>query len=531
MQSISRSLLKSSLILLCISIGAMFFRLGDLPFTGSDEPRYARVAQEMHEAGEWVTPTLEGHAWLEKPPLYYWITMVAYDAFGVTETAARLAAAGSALLAGFVLLWMGRQVISPLAGLLGGAIFLTSFGIAGYARNATTDMLFTSCLTIAMALLGARVLRPQTSVWAVWFGYVFLGLSILSKGPAGPVLLGGVFLLFWWWDSAGGSLRRIHVVAGCLITAAIALPWFWLAYLAHGLDFVLVFILNHNLVRFVTDIHHHVEPFYFYLPVLVGLFFPWSGWGIALFPSNPLRVLRSWRHWSADSTFFVIWLVVPFLFFSLSQSKLPGYVLPCIAPLALLLGKRMAAAPLGNKEKSSATWVYLALTITFAVVLPIVFYRDYEGAWRGAAIVGLVCLVPAVIAALHFHGGKRAAAARYTAIQGVLIVVAMTQFLFPALAEYHSTQGVARRALLVRSQDEPIVTYQFFHHTLNYYTGYQVEENLINPEGLMQFAEEHPQFLIVTETRRTAHLTSLVGFRFTLLMEQGPFRLFRLVSE
>ncbi len=102
-----RRALPSLIVLIAISLGSIFFRLGSLPLTGPDEPRYARIAQEMHDQGTWVTPTLEGKPWLEKPPLYYWLTIPFYSVFNSPETAARVAPALCALAAALAIFWLG----------------------------------------------------------------------------------------------------------------------------------------------------------------------------------------------------------------------------------------------------------------------------------------------------------------------------------------------------------------------------------------------------------------------------------------
>ena len=136
-EKIARSPARSFLLLLIISLATIFFRLGELPFIGSDEPRYARIAEEMLLNHHWVTPLLEGRPWLEKPPLYYWLTIPIYAVAGVSETTARLGPSACALFSAFAVWWLGRKLWNPLAGLYSGMILLTTLGFACFGRSAS----------------------------------------------------------------------------------------------------------------------------------------------------------------------------------------------------------------------------------------------------------------------------------------------------------------------------------------------------------------------------------------------------------
>jgi 4-amino-4-deoxy-L-arabinose transferase-like glycosyltransferase len=530
----ARRFLVSCLLLTLISLGTLFCRLGSLPFTGADEPRYARIAEEMREAGRWVTPLLEGRPWLEKPPLYYWITIPLISLFGVGETSARLGPALLALLSSYVILWLGTRLWSRLAGFLGAIIFLTSLGTVGYGRSASTDMPMAACLTATLAILLAAATDEKLATWKIWGSYLFLGLAVLAKGPVAPVLAAGVGTLFWCLDEKGGLLRRWKVATGLAIVCAICLPWFWLVFQENGFSFVTVFLINHNLARYITDIHHHTEPFYYYAPVLLGLFFPWSGWLLILSPGYILESLRRWRRWDRPDLFLACWILFPLLFFSFSSSKLAGYILPVLAPFSLLLGARFArwfAQPARRPATSLAAWLHLILSVAVAAAFPLLFWKNFGGNWAAGLPLSAVNLIPAFFGFRWGRLGNGSGAFKATAIQGLVLVLAMTQFLFPVLGQYHSTKNIAGRALALREMGEAIVTYQFFHHTLHYYTGYQIADDLPDRESLIRFAESHRRFLVVGPSTSLADLEDLPGFSATLLAGQGRLRLLRLARH
>jgi 4-amino-4-deoxy-L-arabinose transferase-like glycosyltransferase len=525
-----RRVLPSLIVLIAISLGTLFFRLGSLPLTGPDEPRYARIAQEMHDQGKWVTPTLEGKPWLEKPPLYYWLTIPFYSVFRNPETAARLAPALCALMAAFSVFWLASTIATRLAGLLSAAILLTSLGFAGYGRSASTDMPFTCCFTIAMAIFAAAV--PKNIGPRVLFAYIFLALAALGKGPVAVILAVGIALCFWLLDERGGVLRRWQIIPGIIITAAASIPWFWLAFRQNGFAFISTFFINQNLARFVTDIHHHSQPFYYYLPVLLVLVFPWSGWLLLLISKSPLQDLRRWREWNPLTVFLACWFVVPIIFFSLSDSKLAGYILPSLPPLALILGIRLSRWVEGGLSSlRAAMCLQLILSTVMAIAAPIFFDKDYGGRWGTGLILSVAILIPAIFA---FTFGIKANAKRAfiaTAVQGFALLVAVTQFAFPVLGAYHSTREIAHQALQLRISGEPIATYQFFHHTLYYYTDYQIAEKLDTLDSLTSFMQSHPTALIVSKSTNLKSLTPGKDISITVLYSQANLQLIRLSKK
>jgi 4-amino-4-deoxy-L-arabinose transferase-like glycosyltransferase len=518
--------IPSLILLILISIGSLFFRLGSLPLSGSDEPRYARIAQEMHENGNWITPTLENKPWLEKPPLYYWITISQFAFFTSSETAARIGPAVCALITGLAIFWTGTMLATRLAGLLGATILLTSLGFAGFGRSASTDMPFTCCFTLAMAILAAAIERDIG--FKVLGAYVFLGLAILGKGPVAIILAIGIGLFFWLLNERGGVLRRWRVVPGFIIAAAVSIPWFWLAFKQNGYAFIATFFINHNLARFVTDIHHHSQPFFYYLPVLLVLLFPWSGWLLLLVSKSPIEGLRRWRQWNPGMVFLTCWFLVPILFFSLSDSKLAGYILPSMPPLAMILGIRISRW-VEETAKPAMLHASMAIQLVFSAAMAIAaliyFRREYGGSWGVGLLLSIAISIPAILA--FGFGADCRRAFKATALQGLIILIAVAQFAFPVLAAYHSTREIAHQALKLRMASESIITYRFFHHSLHYYTGYQIADELGDRESLDKFSQTHPSALVVTKSDGLKEISGNKNLSIALLGEQGNFRLLR----
>jgi len=477
-----------------------------------------------------VTPTLEGIPWLEKPPLYYWATLPFFAVFGISETTARLAPALGALLSALVVAWLGRRLFSPAAGLLAGSILVTSLGFASFGRSASTDMPLTVLLTAGLALLGTGWLgygRPLLSAAA---GGALVGLAVLAKGPVAMVLVVMIGLVFWWLSERAPGLRLGPALLGFFCMMATALPWFWLAFRENGFMFVAAFLINHNLARFVSDIHHHTEPVYYFVPVLAGLFFPWSGWLPVLFRGEKHVLLTARRGWCPSTLFLCLWAVLPFLFFSVSRSKLPGYVLPCLPPLSLLVGNalaRTAAGEAAGRRFRESRWLHLALSLAVAAGLPALFYVRYGGRWQIGLPLAAAVLAPVGFSFRAAGRGRLTGVWVGTVLQGFLLLAAVSLFAFPTLGIYHSTRDIARRALELRRPGEPIVTYRFFHHTLNYYTGYRVQADLRDESSLRAFASVQPAFLAVTDSGEDPPGLKEEGVDWQEIAREGKVRLVR----
>jgi 4-amino-4-deoxy-L-arabinose transferase-like glycosyltransferase len=368
---------RGGALLLAATAALLLFRLGSVPLLGPDEPRYARVAVEMHRSGDWVTPTLQGKPWLEKPALYYWLAAAAFSWLGENEIAARLPSVAAALLlVGFTALFGGR-VFGRATGLHAGFILATGLLPFAYGRAAAMDMLLAATVTTGVGLLGLRSLGIAGPL-AVPAATVFLALATLAKGPIGVLLPGLVVGAYLLARREGRWLVELLSLRSILAFVVVAAPWYMAISLAQGTAFVDVFLLNHNLQRFTSTIHSHHGPGYYYLPILLAGLFPWTGLALPGITGLAPRTSRA-------DLFVLLWLALPLVFFSLAGSKLPGYILPCLPPLALLMGRaadrlvqRDPAPPFGGARAVAVTGLLLASLVS---ALPAALYRWRDPAW------------------------------------------------------------------------------------------------------------------------------------------------------
>ncbi len=306
-----------------------YWGLGAIGLVGADEPRYAQIAREMLARHDWVTPVLNGVAWLEKPVLYYWGAMISYSVFGVSDWAARVPTAVLATAMVFSAYGFMRR-FRPGSQLDAALILATAAGVIGFARAASTDMPLAATFTIAM-LAWYAWFETRQSRW-LYAAYVFLALATLAKGPVAPFLAAIIVLPFLLIRRDWTALRLNLSISGLLLYFSVSLPWYIMVQHRNP-QFVRVFIFEHNLARYGTNMFQHKQPFWYFLPVVLLAIVPWVVFAVAAL----VRAIReSIETRSSFELFFALWALVPVVFFSFSQSKLPGYILPAIPAFAIL---------------------------------------------------------------------------------------------------------------------------------------------------------------------------------------------------
>ena len=350
-----------------------FSHLGAIGFVGPDEPRYAWIARDMAETGDWVTPRLYGKPWFEKPPLFYWGAAICFKLFGVSETAARLPSAISALLATLALAWLAWRLYGPETARWLLLLLPTTVGMVGFSHAAATDMPFSGMLTIAMvcAAVALGLTRDENTpvipgtpwIALILFGF-FLGLAVLAKGPAAIILSGGA--VFFWalftkrWRDAFRLFHPAAIAAFCLT----ALPWYILCFRRNP-DFFRVFIIEHNFKRYLTPEFQHIQPFWFYAPVLLVALLPWTA-ALLWFVFSSSRRLWRMDQLAPSTCFLLLWAGFCIIFFTISRSKLPGYILPAIPAIGLLLARGLTSRM--DERDLGLRWVCLSMGLTLVAL-------------------------------------------------------------------------------------------------------------------------------------------------------------------
>lgn len=321
---------------LAAAIAALYlYNLDALGVVGPDEPRYAAIGRAMAYSGDFVTPRLWGSPWFEKPPLLYWLTALGTAAGLNPELSGRLpivVLSLSFLCASFVLL---QREFGSLAAVASTALLATSAGWITYSQLCLTDLplavFFTLGVYLVLPLLRPGLARvPLSSVRLILRLAAIgasLGFAALAKGLV-PVALALPFFWFlrrhWrtWW-------------AAFLAFSLVALPWYMAVYLHNGYPFIQDFFLKHHFERLYSASLQHVQPWYYYPPVLLAGIFPWT-------PLLAVFALRR-TEWDQRRLFLAVICAFGLLFFSLSRNKLPGYLLPLLPSLFVLIATQFNA--------------------------------------------------------------------------------------------------------------------------------------------------------------------------------------------
>ena len=486
----ARTTLALSLGMLLFAAAILFFAgLGRLPLLEPDEGRNAEVGREMMASGDWITPHFNNLAYLDKPAVFFWMEAAALKIFGVSETSARLPSALMALGTMLLVWFLARRMFGDSTGLRAGLIFAACPLALVLAREVIFDMTLTFLVTVSMV---AFWLIDESGFKKPWFDAVMfaaMGLAVITKGFVGILI---PLLAILIYQSARGQARewlRLRWGWGLLVLLAAALPWF-IAVSMRNPDFPRYAFWNESLKRFSTTASHRGGGIFYYIPILLGGFFPWSlflllaGW-------NRLRRWRELRQEAGRPILFLLsWAAWVFLFFSLSHSKLPTYFLPAIVPLSILMG--LVWQEVGKQmESRPPDW----LTAGFALLLALgVLVAAASHSWLYSSLHLRIArkLAPSVLeliqpsllytglmlAAIGFLGRRLATQARGRtlaiatfSVLAVLTPMLMLRWYAPLklLAESRSSRNIAATILSSPERDSPIFGYYYFRTSLPFY--------------------------------------------------------------
>ncbi len=362
----------NSLALFVLFVVATILWFGTLDYRHlipTDEGRYAQMAREMMVSGDYITPRYNDYKYFEKPPLHIWATAIIFKLFGLGEWQARL---WSGLTGFFTILLVGytaARLYGHLTGYLAALILLSSpMWVVGGHFNAL-DMGLSAFLNLALcALLLAQHADAEHQAksrrnW-MWLCWLAMGLATLSKGLIGIVIPGMVLFAYiltrWDWK----ILARLHIISGLFIYLAITAPWF-IAVSIQNPEFPHFFFIYEHFERFTADNHRRTAPFYFFIPLVVVGFLPW----MPQFFQSALQTLKQYRlnQFSANWMLWA-WFAVIFIFFSISRSKLPGYIMPVFPALAILAAKSISDYLESNVQLSKAWRLQTMIFVLLGVI-------------------------------------------------------------------------------------------------------------------------------------------------------------------
>jgi len=382
------------------------WQLGRLPLLDVDEPVYGEVGRQMaatHALSRWLTPHYNGLLWFDKPPFFYWLTGLSMRLFGANEFAARLPSALGAVGLVAIVSVLARRMYPQRAnaGLWAGFVLATGVQFFLLARAAVTDMTLALTLTLALASLYAWLDKGGQTRVIVLCG-VWTGLACLVKGPVALVLIGAQLLLYLALTRRWALAAKPALWGGLALCLLVALPWYIAMIRWHGQAFVQGFLEANNVTRFLKPEHHETNSPFWYVPIFLAFFLPWTvavpGALIAARGRN--REEKPRPEASRPTLFLALWCALIFVFFSLSQTKLVTYIFPLFPAMAVLVGVWIAE---GVDERQSLwhrlEWVYAGLFVLLAAALMIVG-RQYHVAsitWIGWLFVLVTAALACVL--------------------------------------------------------------------------------------------------------------------------------------
>jgi 4-amino-4-deoxy-L-arabinose transferase-like glycosyltransferase len=383
-------------------LGALFAAIITLPGLGAgtlwdnSETVYGEVAREVLLTNDWVVMHVNGQPWFVQPPLYFWIAALCAKLFGVTAFALRLPAALATIAMGGALGYATARIAGTRAGTVAAVVLSTSLMQAIVGRLAIMDALLDLCVVIAILCwfraLEARPQRPDRPAdrtAAFLGGTLALAFGTLAKGPVAPVIVVLVMAVWLVWERRSAAtvvlppMRTLAAAAG--LFAVVVAPWFVLEALRVGPAAMRELIGHYTIGRYTGVIENQRGPWWYYAPVLVLGFFPW----IAFVPVAAAGAIDAARTRDGSlERLALTWAVVPVVFFSFAQTKLPNYVALMLPALAIVVALWFERLDEGSGRRST---IWSAATIPLligAVGIAIAAFIGTNHLENATAIVG-----------------------------------------------------------------------------------------------------------------------------------------------
>lgn len=469
-----------------------FTGLGSLPLLEPDEGRNAEVAREMLVSGDWITPHYNSLVYLDKPAVFFWLVAGSFKLAGISEWAARFPSAlmgfGTLLLTWF----MGRRMLGGSAGLRAAIVWATMPLTIIFARTVIFDMTLTFLVTLAMAAYWLASSCDFRRPWLEIIMFAACGIATITKGPVGFLL---PLLSIVLYQAAGGrlgELKRIRWGMGIGVFLMVTLPWF-VSVSIRNPDFPRYALWQESLQRFTTGSAHRGGSVFYYLPVFLGGLLPWSLFLILVIWNR----VRKWRELLYDLNkpvlFVLSWAGLIFVFFTISRSKLPAYVLPATVPLSILMAHAWGELDVAAKEDNRRPdWLAagFAVLVGTGLLVSLATWKIFEFAIIRARAVEKIdprvldLLKPTllytgfILAAIGILGRNLAERRiRHIPAHATFALLALTA---PALwvrwlpplrtyAEVSSSQRIAKRILTSPGKDLPVYGFYYYRTGLPFY--------------------------------------------------------------
>ena len=490
MQGQDKKYLLKDLLALTLVFGALFFSfLGNRPLAAPDEGRYVEIPREMVATGDYLTPRLNGLKYFEKPPLLYWLQTVPIKLFGIKEWAMRLPLAFLALFGCLITYFFTQRLYGRATGLWTTTILGTSLLYYVLGRLITLDLGVSVFLTGTLfCLFNAIESTGRKRQGLMYLCATFGAAALLSKGLIALALPGAIMLCYLILTNRWSLLKELYLSSSALIFFILAAPWHILASLKNPGFFDFYFIHEH-FERYLTTVHRRHQPLWFFLPIIFVGFLPWSTFLFRTlkqsFPTS-LKVCRE----NPKNTFLVLWALVPFVFFSLSHSKLIPYILPIFPPIALLMAQ-MIQKRLENKQSFKGEIFGYSFLCLSLIVGSLIAILKVEPSLKTLIRTHLICLYSiwglsaVTLPILRLWKSERAALMGIP-VSGILVLITLAQAapMVPRL----SIKPLAEKFLKYMPKDTKVFSYITYYQDLPPYLNRTVQ--IVNWYGELEFGSK-----------------------------------------
>ncbi|MBF0329231.1 MAG: glycosyltransferase family 39 protein [Nitrospirae bacterium] len=511
---------KQLLALTICTLLLAFFDLGSVPLFDVDEAVFSQASKEMVQNDEWITPTYNGANRYDKPIFFYWLMILSYKMFGVSEFGARFPSAVTAILLALTLFMMTRKVTSDdNIAFYAAAAFIFSLYFFAYSHAAVVDM--TLALFISLSLLCFYCYIHESSVSkdrARGYHYafhVFSAIAFLTKGLIGIIFPFGIAAVYMLITEGVKGVRKIFSLKGSLLFLMTGAPWYLAQLAINGQEFIDQFFIKHHFKRYAEANSGHSGGFYYYIPVLAAGIFPW----IAFLPAGIKTALKKTDRFAL---FALVWFAFVFIFFSVSSTKLPNYIFPAVPAAAILAAYGIRSAAGRKKFEYIFTFVSAAaIGIIFIILpkyIPKILAADISWTYGIAAVMlGLSAYT------LYAFFKNKEATVQIAVLSGAFIVIIAANAL--PLASKHLQGTLHTYSIYAKEKtasEQKIIAYNINKPSIVFYSDRMVAQ-IGDAKNLYSFLQDKKNALAITGSKNRAIMEE-AGLR--LIRDDGQYALF-----
>lgn len=476
-----------------------------------DEPRFARAAVEMLQSGNYLVPTFNGQLWADKPILTYWLMSLSIKLFGVNEFACRFWSALGTAISCLLTFAIGKKILGARQGLWAMIILASSVMILVVGTMATADGITLPLILGAMAVFIWGLSNGFRFYHIVFIG-ILMGFGMLAKGPIGALPLPVMIISLWFLriNYRDFIKKSLAILVSFFLAAAIFLLWAIPADIASGGQFLSIFIGRHIINRFFRPMEHHGGNFLlflpYYLPVIIGGFFPW----IIFLPAALYSAIKNKLCDKKYEVVLLVWIISIVLLMSLAATKLPHYIIFIWPAMAVLSAGIFTKNELSVQEKkwlARGNWLFVPVGLIAGLVLIAfsffmfkirMFFPEIYSLFVPACLCGIILLFMTFLAARYSIKGRIAAVCP-TVLAGIILFQLLymkgVQPVFERLKITPSIAGEINKF----APDAAVATYKFGEPSLNFYIGKNIKELSNQDDAVEWLKQKNTAVLIIPE--------------------------------